>query len=137
MTSSRGSEVLRPPRGGSPPRDSVALATGEAVFLAPIAAEAAQRHWADTPEDRERYGDAGLAWCAHDTQYILSWAFLGRSVLAAQLAWLARVLAARGYPLEHLRRVIKLAADVVEERHGDAAAEAVASLRAEAASLPV
>ena len=107
------------------------------IFLGPIAAEAARRHWDEAPDERARYGDAGLAWCTHDTQYIVSWAFLGESVLAAQLAWLARVLAARDYPLDRLRRVIALAADVLEERHGGAVAEAIARLRAEARSLRV
>jgi hypothetical protein len=50
---------------------------------------------------------------------VLSWAVgdvEGSVDLAEQIGWLARVLAARDFPLEHLAANLELAADVVGER---------------------
>ena len=109
---------------------------GETVFLAPLATEIARRHWNEFPDEQERYGDAGFEWCVHDTQYILWWAVLDGEedpILARRLEWLARVLSARGYPVERLRRTVEIAADVVAERHPSVAV----TLREGAATLPV
>ena len=130
---------VAPPRGGTAPPDRTRLAGGERAFLAPLAYEAARRHLEEFPDERERYGDAGLEWCAHDVQWILSWAALesdgADGLLREQLAWLARVLEARGYPVDRVGRAVEIAADVTHERHGAAADALVATLRAGAAAL--
>src|SRR3712207_8740079 len=121
MTSSRGEVV--PPRGGTPPPAALAI-RGEVVELAPLAREAAERHWEEFPEERERYGEAGLEWCAHDLQWVLAWAVVdagGESgYLTTQLLWLRDLLSARDYPAQRLTRAVELLADVVGE-HGDVA----------------
>jgi hypothetical protein len=55
----------------------------------------------------------------HDTRYILSWAIAelnGFEALGRQVDWLARVLAARGFPLDRLARNLELSAAVLAER---------------------
>ena len=52
----------------------------------------------------------------HDNQHLLNWAALdvaGAVVLDEQVAWLARVLAARDFPVDRLARDLELAAAVV------------------------
>ena len=59
------------------------------------------------------------AWEIHDTRHVLSWAIgdvEGHTDLDAQVTWLARVLQARNFPLEHLATNLELAADVTRER---------------------
>lgn len=124
----------RPPRGGTPPPDTATLPGGYVLFLAPLAHEVCRRYMLEFPGDRERYGDAADAWCVHDTQYLLAWAAMdaegGGSLLERNVDWLARVLAARGFPLEQLVRDLELAAEVVTETHGEAAAALAERLRA-------
>lgn len=130
--------ALAPPRGGTPPADS-AIVGGESVFLAPLAREAAQRHWAEFPEEQERYGDAGFEWCVHDLQYVLWWAALDArgdaGLLERQLTWLAAVLAARGYPVERLARSLELTAGVVADRHAATGTAVTKTLRTQAERL--
>jgi hypothetical protein len=135
MAGRRSGRELRPPRGGTPPPDRALLDGGEAAFLAPLAHETTVRYGAEFPDERERYGDAWFDWCLHDTQWILSWAAAGEDVLDAQLAWLAELLAARDFPLERVRRCVELAADVVDERHGEEAGAVSGRLRTAAAAL--
>ena len=138
MTSLRA-RPLAPPRGGTAPADKAQLANGEPCFLAPLAHEAARRHLEEYPDERARYGDAGLDWCAHDIQWILAWAALevdgNEGLLSAQLGWLSGLLAARDYPTERLRRAVEIAADVVADAHGTAADSLVATLRAAAPAV--
>jgi hypothetical protein len=111
---------LSPP-SGHPPPENATLADGSTVALRPIAEEICARYRTEFPDERERYGDAGVAWCVHDNQHILNWALLadrGWVDLDAQLDWLARVLGARDFPVERLARNLELAADVAEERLG-------------------
>jgi hypothetical protein len=57
------------------------------------------------------------AWEIHDTQHLLNWAVgdvEGHVDLERQVSWLAGVLEARDFPLEHLAGNLELAADVVE-----------------------
>jgi hypothetical protein len=81
-----------------------------------------------------RYRDEGHAWCVHDNQHLLNWAVLdvhaGVVDLLEQVAWLARVLEARDFPLERLVRNLEIDAEVVRERLAD---EALAGRLAEAA----
>lgn len=130
--------VERP--GGTAPPELVALA-GREVALRPLAEAVAERYFARFPGDLERYGEVARDWELHDTAHLLNWAIgdaEGWVDLERQVSWLAGVLAARGFPLEHLAANLELAADVVEERlaSGERPAGAVASrLRAAAASV--
>jgi hypothetical protein len=92
---------------------------GRSVPLVPLAEEIADRYFAHFPEDLERYGDAARPWELHDTQHLLNWAFLdvaGFADMTKETAWLAAVLKARGFPLEHLAVNLELAAAVVAEQ---------------------
>ena len=90
---------------------------GESIHLAPLAHEICRRFLLEFPDDRERYGDAALAWCVHDNQWLLGWAAedleVGGKHFANNVRWLARVLRARDYPTERLVRDLELAAEVV------------------------
>ena len=107
----------RPPSGWPPPTEAT---LGDApVALVPLAEEIADRYFARFPEDLERYGEAARPWELHDTQHLLKWAFLdvaGLADLGREAAWLAGVLGARDFPLEHLAVNLEIAADVVTER---------------------
>ena len=106
-----------PPSGWPPPADAqLGAAT---LDLAPLAEAVADRYFANHPEDLERYGaDVARAWELHDTRYLLSWAIGDveeRVDLERQVAWLARILEARQFPLAHLADNLDLAAEVVAE----------------------
>jgi hypothetical protein len=76
------------------------------------------RYREEFPDEAERYGDAGTAWCRHDNQWLLCWAVndvLGATDLCEQARWLAKVLEARGFPAERLARDFEIAADVVAD----------------------
>jgi hypothetical protein len=107
-----------PPSGWPPPDE--ALLDGVAVRLGPLCDEIADRYFDRFPEDLRRYGDeVARAWEIHDTRHVLSWAIgavEGRADLERDVTWLARVLAARAFPLEQLATNLELAAGVVEER---------------------
>ncbi len=123
---------LLPPAGGTPPPDAATLPDGTVLFLAPLAHETCRRYRAEFPDEEERYGDSGFAWCVHDTQYLLSWAAAELTVggvFEPQLRWLTGVLAARDFPLDRLERDLELAAVDLEQDHGDAATPAAAKLR--------
>jgi hypothetical protein len=109
---------LDPPSGEAPPA-TARLASGESVDLLALATETCRRYRAEFADEQERYGDAGLAWCVHDNQHILNWAILatrGDVDLGREIGWLARVLGARGFPLDRLARNLEIAAAVVRER---------------------
>ena len=117
--SSHGNRLLRP-SGGTPPPDSARVQGDQLLFLAPLAHEAALRHQAEFPDEVERYGPAGFAWCVHDLQYVLGWAARDATspgLLEQELAWLTRLLRARGYDIRRLARSLELLGDVVAERH--------------------
>jgi hypothetical protein len=124
MTSS-ASRRPASPGGGTPSPQEASLPGGESLLLAPLAVEICRRYREEFPDEAERYGEAGVAWCVHDTQYMLFWAALDlaqEGVLAAKLTWLARVLEARDFPLDRLVRDLELAAEVVEGEHPEAGA---------------
>jgi hypothetical protein len=112
---------------------------GTAFDLRPIAREICTRYRTEFPDEEERYGAAGVQWCLHDNQYLLAWAFQdardGTAVLGEQAAWLARVLAARDFPVARLARDLEIAA---EATRGNPAlgglADAVGALLAAAAA---
>jgi hypothetical protein len=106
-----------PPSGWPPPTEAQ---LGDArIDLTGLAGEVADRYFERFPEDLERYGDAARAWACHDTQHLLNWAIgdaEGFVELERQALWLAGVLAARDFPIEHLAVNLELAADVVDAR---------------------
>jgi hypothetical protein len=106
----------KPPSGWPPPTE--ARLGGATVELPPLAAATAERYFERFPEDLERYGDAARAWELHDTLHLLHWAIgdvEGYVDMQHHVAWLAGVLAAREFPLEHLAANLELAADVVQD----------------------
>ena len=110
------------PPSGYPPPERAETPTGEVVWLWPLAAEICRRYRDEYPDEEQRYGEPGIAWCVHDNQHILNWAILALSGFVSlddKLAWLARVLESRDFPLERLIRDLELAADVVGERLKD------------------
>ena len=129
---------LRPPEGGTAPPQDATFDDRVRVALRPLAEQICARYRAEFEDEAERYGDAGIAWCIHDNQHILNWAFLSipddEAILTKQVAWLASVLEARGFPLERLVRNLEIAADVVGEQVSGASAVA-AALRASGASV--
>jgi MerR family transcriptional regulator, light-induced transcriptional regulator len=103
---------------GAPPPSRARIATAE-VDLEPLAHEICARYRAMHPDEQTRYGDAGQAWCIHDTLYLLAWAAddvtLGSEHLIGNVNWLARVLDARQFPTDRLARHLDIASDVVLE----------------------
>jgi hypothetical protein len=118
-------ETTRP--SGWPPPAETSFG-GDRLALQPLAEEVARRHLERHPDDVERYGELAYEWAVHDMQHVLAWAFgesSGFVDLGQQVAWLARVLAARDYPLGNLADCLQEAAGVVAERV--AGAEAIAA----------
>lgn len=108
------------PSGHPPPTEQV-LPGGTPLDLKALAEAICDRYRDEFPDERERYGEVGVAWCRHDNQHILNWAVLalhGVADLDKELSWLARVLEARQFPLERLARNLELAGEVVQERAG-------------------
>ena len=104
-----------PPSGAAAPID-VEAPDGTIVDVRELAKDVCGRYRDEFPDERERYGDAGHQWCVHDNQYLIHWAILdvrGTASLGDQVTWLARVLHARDFPLDRLRRDLELAAEVV------------------------
>jgi hypothetical protein len=88
------------------------------VELVPLAEEICRRYRDEFPDEQGRYGDAGMAWCVHDNQHVLNWAVGARNGyvdLHKELAWLARVLEAREFPVERLVRNLEIAAAVTAD----------------------
>ena len=112
------SRRTEPPRGWPPPQEAVLA--GASVARRPLAETIADRYFASFPQDLERYGaEVARAWEVHDTLHLLNWAIgavEGYVELDRQVTWLAQVLDARNFPLEHLAVNLELAGDVVMER---------------------
>ncbi|MCW2834638.1 MAG: hypothetical protein JWN68_2591 [Nocardioides sp.] len=134
-----------PPSGTPPPTE--ARLGDTVVDLIPLAEEICRRYRDEFPDEAERYGDAGIAWCVHDNQHLLFWgagAVDGGVDLDRQVDWLATVLEARDFPLDRLARNLDLGAEVILEQlesgHGGRMAAALAAaatsvrLRASSAS---
>lgn len=105
---------VAPPSGWPPPAE--ARLAGETLDLEDLAAQVAERYFERFPEDLERYGEVARAWELHDTQYLLSWAIgdaEGYVELERQALWLAGILDARDFPVEHLAVNLELAAEVM------------------------
>jgi len=111
--------TTRPPGGTPPPRTAILTGGDAPIDLVALAEEICGRYRDEFPDEQERYGDAGVAWCVHDNQHILGWAVGARNGytdLNKQLDWLAGVLAARDFPVDRLARDLEIAAEVVRER---------------------
>lgn len=133
-----------PPSGAAPPVE-VYLPDGTAVDLRALAREICARYRAEFPDEQKRYGDAGIEWCLHDNLYLLAWAFQdardGTVVLGEQALWLARVLAARDFPVPRLARDLEIAAEVARGNSSlielaDGVSERLAAAAAAVAELP-
>ena len=123
--------MTRQPGGRPPPR--TAELDGVTIELTPLAEAVAERYFAEFPEDLERYGDAAMPWEIHDTLHTLNWAVLdvrGFTSLEKNMLWLAQVLVARDFPLEHLARNVEICAETVEhERLAATLQSAAAAVR--------
>src|SRR5215207_337052 len=122
--------------GGWPPPDRTTLA-GQPVDLVGLAADVAELYFEAHPDDLRRYGDLAREWEQHDTQHLLNWAVgdvEGHVDLVKQVSWLAGVLEARDFPLDHLASNLDIAGDVVEGRVAEGPAVAQ-RLRAAAAHV--
>ncbi len=113
---------VRPPEGGDEaPRVSSPLAGGEVLDLVALATAICERYRLEYPDERERYGDAGIAWCVHDNHHLLNWAtetVNGELDIRQEVAWLATVLESRDFPADRLARDLDIGADVVLGRIG-------------------
>lgn len=108
----------QPPSGVPAPR-RVTGPGGDELDLVALAEEVSDRYYEQFPDELERYGPAGRDWCRHDLQHKLNWAALaveGLVDLDQEVAWLARLLEVRGFPVARLARSLDLAADVVREQ---------------------
>lgn len=107
-------------RRPAPPTSSGPLTArleGGELDLVATAREVCRRYRIEFPDEEERYGEAGVAWCVHDNQHLLSWAALAVEYgfdMDAQLAWLADVLRHRDFPVDRLARDLEIASEVVE-----------------------
>ena len=101
----------------APPARAIGL-SGAEIDLVEVARRTCIGYDRLFPDERERYGPAGAAWCRHDAQHLLNWAALSLTQnldYERQLAWLARVLEARDFPLPRLARCLQLLAEVTRE----------------------
>ena len=127
-----------PPSGHLPP--DTATLHGEKLDLVALASAVTDRFFTEFPGDYERYGDVGVQWCRHDNQWIFLWAaydLSGATDLIEQVRWLARVLAARDYPLDRLVRSLEIAADVAVASLPSHGSELSRSLRSAAAAIAI
>ena len=110
---------LLPPSGGDAAPVSAVLADGRALDLVGLATAICHRYREEFPDEEQRYGEAGNAWCVHDNQHLLNWA-VGAvndgSDMKDDVAWLASVLESRGFPIERLARNLDLAGDIAGDR---------------------
>ena len=101
-----------------PPPQRVTGPRGHELNLVEIARKTCEAYDKQFPDERERYGPAGLEWCRHDVQHLLNWAVLSLTYgldYERELSWLARVLEARDFPLPRLARCLELLASTTRE----------------------
>jgi hypothetical protein len=102
-----------PPTGTNPPQ-TFQLPDGTTIDLGPVARRLCVDYYELYPDDLDRYGAAGQAWCEHDSRYLLAWALedarAGTVDCVEQVQWLGRVLAARSFPIERLAAHVQLTA---------------------------
>jgi hypothetical protein len=113
------SKRIAGPSGMHPPA-KVTSPHGVEIDLLALAQQTAAVYDAEFPDERTRYGPAGMDWCVHDNQHLLNWAFLSLTVgvdFEAELAWLGSVLEARKFPIDRLARDLEMLAEIVEAAH--------------------
>jgi hypothetical protein len=101
-----------------PPPEHVTGPHGRRIDLVAIARRTCVAYDNEFPDERARYGPAGAEWCRHDTQHLLNWAVLSLTQdvdFDRELAWLARILEARDFPLPRLARCLELLAQTTRE----------------------
>jgi len=130
-----------PPTGVTPPQ-AFELGDGTQIDLSPLARTLCEHYYTLYPDDLERYGPAGQAWCDHDSRYLLAWALQdargGTVDCVAQVKWLGRVLAGRGFPVQRLARHVELTAEVLRTSGlGDLGNRAAERMSAGSQSLSV
>jgi hypothetical protein len=128
---------LEPP-GGDPPPLVGRLGESETLDLYALAREVCRRYRLEFPDEVERYGDVGNAWCVHDNQYLLDWAAEATSDnvdMRDEVAWLASVLEARHFPLDRLARNLDIGADVVLDEVTGSPGARMAAVLADAAEF--
>ena len=104
-----------PPGGLSPPA-TASVKNGPVLDLPALARDICSRYRTEFPDEEERYGDAGNAWCVHDNQHLLNWAVgavNGFVDFEREVAWLGRVLEAREFPVDRLARNLEISAEVM------------------------
>jgi hypothetical protein len=128
------------PTGATPPQMFM-LTDGTTIDLGPLARRLSTEYYKAYPDDLERYGDAGQAWCEHDSRYLLAWALedarSGSVDCVAEVAWLGRVLNAREFPIDRLAHHVELTATLLRtaalgpttDRAAERLAEAADQLR--------
>jgi hypothetical protein len=110
--------VTRRPAPPSSRAPATAQLHGAEIDLVAAAEEICRRYRLEFPDEDGRYGEAGVAWCVHDNQHILSWAAMAVEYglgMERQLEWLAGVLASRDFPVDRLVRDLEIGAEVVED----------------------
>jgi hypothetical protein len=103
-----------------------------------LAAAVCERYYGEYTDEDAVYGEVGRLWCRHDNQHLLNWAALdaaGTVTLDEQVAWLARVLEARQFPILRLARSLELGGEVVREQLGDGGEPMAAALDGAAAMI--
>jgi hypothetical protein len=130
---------LRPPEGGEEaPVVSSALDGHGPLDLVSLAQAICERYGLEFPDERERYGTAGTAWCVHDNQHILNWAVesvTGELDIRQEISWLATVLEARNFPVDRLARDLDIGAEVVIDRVGGAGAQELVAVLTDTADF--
>jgi hypothetical protein len=130
---------VEPPSGTAPPSAAPSpVGGGGQLDLVALAAAVCERYYAEYTDEDAVYGEVGRLWCQHDNQHLLNWAALdaaGAVTLDEQVAWLARVLEARRFPLLRLARSLELGGEVVREVVGPGAEPMAAALDRAAAMI--
>lgn len=110
---------LLPPTGGDAAPLSAVLADGQPLDLVALATEICRRYREEFPDEAQRYGEAGNAWCVHDNQHLVNWAVEAvndQGDMKNDVAWLASVLESRGFPVERLARNLDLASEIAGDQ---------------------
>jgi len=134
---SESRKVLQPPSGEPPPL-AVTMDDGQSFDLLPLAEQICATYRGEFPDEKERYGDAGHAWCVHDNLHLLEWGFQsteGTVDMEAEVAWLARVLESRDFPLVRLARDLEIGAEVLMAGPASRTRRAVSIVWAKAALM--
>lgn len=130
---------VEPPSGTAPPTAAPSPSgDGTEIDLYALAAATVERYYAEFTDEDAVYGEVGRLWCQHDLQHLLNWAALdvaGHVTLDDQVAWLAKVLEARQFPILRLARSLELGAGVVRDELGDGAEPMAAKLDGAAAMI--